>query len=87
VKTPEDVSLALAAFDQVRRLRTNKNVIESRKTGRTLSMLDPEHTDVGEIAKGFPGRMRWIWGTDLVEQSADAVRMFEEFKREGGVGS
>jgi salicylate hydroxylase len=87
VKTPEDVSLALAAFDQVRRPRANKNVIESRKTGKILSMLDPEHTDVREIAEGFPGRMGWIWGRDLVEQSADAVRVFEGYKREGGIGS
>jgi hypothetical protein len=31
--------------------------------------------------------MGWIWGRDLVEQSADAVRVFEGYKREGGIGS
>jgi hypothetical protein len=60
VKTPEDVSLALAAFDQVHCPRAKKNVIESRKTGRILSMLDPGHTNVGEIAEVFLGRMRCI---------------------------
>lgn len=55
VKTPEEVSLALAAFDQVRRPRASKNVVESRKTGRILSMLDPECVDVRDIAEGFRG--------------------------------
>jgi salicylate hydroxylase len=82
VKTVEDVSLALAAFDQVRRPRAGKNVVESRRTGRIFSMMDEEWTDVRGIAEGFPGRMGWVWGRDMVEQSADAVRVFEGLKGE-----
>lgn len=84
-KTVEDVSLALAAFDQVRRPRANKNVIESMKTGKIFSMMDPECRDVREIADGFPARMRWVWGRDMEEQSEEAVGVFERLG--GGVGS
>jgi len=87
VKTVEDVSLAFAAFDQVRRPRANKNVTESRKTGRILSRLDPKHTDVREIADGFPARMKWLWMRDLEEQSRDAVKLFERYKDGGSAGS
>jgi salicylate hydroxylase len=41
----KDVSLALAAFDQIRRPRANKNVVESRKTGKIFSMMDEECSD------------------------------------------
>jgi len=77
------VSLALAAFDQIRRPRANKNVVESRKTGKIFSMMDEECSDERKIADGFPGRMGWLWGRDMVEQSADAVQLFESYKREG----
>jgi salicylate hydroxylase len=89
VKDVDDIPLALAAFDQVRRPRANKNVHESRKTGKIFSLLDPGHTDVREIAEGFPARMGWVWGRDMEEQSRDAVGVFEGLKkrdREDGVG-
>jgi 2-polyprenyl-6-methoxyphenol hydroxylase-like FAD-dependent oxidoreductase len=56
VKDVNDVPLALAAFDQARRPRANKNVVESRKKGMIFSMLDEECMDVKEIAEGFPGQ-------------------------------
>jgi salicylate hydroxylase len=84
VKESEDVSLAFAAFDAVRRPRGNKNVVESRRTGKIFSLLDPEHTDMREIAGGFPARMRWLWARDMEEQSGDAIRLFEDLKGEGG---
>jgi len=78
--------MAFAAFDAVRRPRANKNVVESRRTGRAFSMLEEECADMKELADGFPGRMRWLWARDMEEQSGDAVRLFEGYKREGGVG-
>jgi len=87
VKRVEDVPLALAAFDQVRRTRGNKNVTESRKMGKTFSLLDPDHTDVREIADGFPARTNWLWERDMEEQSDDAVKLFERYMNELGVGS
>lgn len=87
VKTVEDISRALAAFDQVRRPRASKNVIESRKTGKIFSMMDEEWTDVKGIAEGFPGRMGWVWGRGMAEQSAEAVGVFEGLRKEGEVGS
>jgi salicylate hydroxylase len=87
VKTVEDVPLALAAFDQVRRPRANKNVIESRKTGNIFSMLDPEYRGVREIANGFPTRMTWVWSRDMQEQSDDAIRVFDALKSEDRAGS
>lgn len=87
VKKVEDVPFAFAAFDQVRRPRGNKNVTESRKMGNIFSLLDPDYTDVREIADGFPARTKWLWERDMEEQSGDAVRLFELYKTEGGVGS
>jgi salicylate hydroxylase len=84
VKSAGDVSMAFAAFDQVRRPRANKNVIESRQTGRAFPMLDEECTDMKELADGFPSRMRWLWARDMEEQSGDAVRVFEGLKEEVG---
>lgn len=62
-------------------------MIESRKTGKIFSLLDPEYTDVREIAGGFPTRMKWLWSRDMEEQSNDAIKLFEAYKNEGGVGS
>jgi salicylate hydroxylase len=85
LKSAGDVYMASAVFDQVRRPRANKNVIESRRTGRAFSMLDEEHPDMKELADGFPSRMRWLWARDMEEQSGDAIKLFESYRREGGV--
>ena len=87
VRSVGDVEMALAAFDRVRRPRAGRNVIESRKTGKIFSMMDEEWRDVKGIAGGFPGRMGWVWGRGMAEQSAEAVGVFEGFRNENRAGS
>lgn len=83
VKTVEDIPLAYAAYDAVRRPRANRNVLESRKAGRIGSLLDPEHTNVAEIAAGFAPRMMWLWARDMRQQSKEAVDLFLKNKSNG----
>jgi salicylate hydroxylase len=80
VKSDEDVPFALAAYDQVRQPRGNKNVITSLMTGRIGSLLDPDHPDVKEIADSFAPRMMWLWEKDVKQQSQDALNLFKELK-------
>jgi salicylate hydroxylase len=74
-KSVEDLPRAFRAFDQVRRERTEKNVITSKEAGM---MYDFElyGDDLDKIQEGYLSRMQWIWDIDLEEQLKEAKEIF-----------
>lgn len=81
VFTPKDVPTALAAYDQIRRPRSQRVVQTSRETGHMLSMQLPGVGDnVDKMKQYLDTSMHWIWDRDLVAQNEDAVKLFEELR-------
>jgi salicylate hydroxylase len=82
-KTPAEARLALEAYDQVRRPRTQRIVESSRETGAIL-------TGAGDAADKYvkePGTLlrRWdfILDLDVEKHTKDAVALMDRLKREG----
>lgn len=70
---------AFAAYDQVRRPRSQRVVKTSRESGMLFSMLTKGvGSDVEKIRERTETRMHWIWNRDLEKQNAEAVALFEE---------
>lgn len=70
---------AFAAYDKVRRLRSQKNVTTSRASGLALTFQHPEIGDnLDVLAKNLAGRMDWLWGHDLDKQNKDAVEYMDK---------
>ncbi|KAF6228837.1 hypothetical protein HO133_006948 [Letharia lupina] len=81
VVTPKDVPTALAAYDQIRRPRSQRVVQTSRETGHMLSMQLPGvGDDVEKMKQYLDTSMHWIWDRDLVAQNEDAVKLFEKLR-------
>lgn len=79
VSDARELPRALAAYDQVRRARSQRVVTTSREAGRLFGMEEVGvGGDLGKIRERMGGRMRWIWGRDLGRQNAEAVALFEE---------
>ncbi|CAD6572401.1 MAG: hypothetical protein ASARMPRED_005321 [Alectoria sarmentosa] len=73
------IANAFAAYDQVRRPRSQRVVKTSREAGRLFGMLtEGVGSDLGKIKERLETRMHWIWNRDLQKQNAEAVALFEE---------
>ena len=72
VDSVEDLERAFAAYDEVRRPRTQKLVQTSREAG-TLYDFELEGDDLDKIEENFTSRMKWIWDHDL-EAEINRVR-------------
>jgi salicylate hydroxylase len=70
-----DVEKAFKAYDEVRRPRTQKNVVTSREAG-TLYDFELEGDDLARIEPNFKERMKWIWDVDLDEEVRKAKKIF-----------
>lgn len=79
VETAGQIPNAFTAFDQVRRLRTQRVVKTSREAGQ-LSAMKQEGVgaDLEKMREKLSTRMHWIWQWDLVAQNREAVELFEE---------
>ena len=70
---------AFAAFDQVRRPRTQKIVTTSREAGELIAMKLPGvGNDLRKMREKLETRMHWIWHRDMVAQNDEAIKKFEE---------
>ncbi|KAF1993287.1 salicylate hydroxylase-like protein [Amniculicola lignicola CBS 123094] len=78
-KSVQDLEKAFTAFDEVRRPRSQKNVIESKQAGM-LYDFELEGDDLDKVEKNFTTRMDWIWGFDIVAQVEEAKKLFHEVK-------
>lgn len=74
-ETVEHLERAFAAFDAVRRERTQKNVVTSREGGM-LYDFELFGDDLDKIEQAFLSRMQWIWDIDLQEQLTLARKIF-----------
>ena len=68
-----------AAYDQVRKPRSQRVVKTSREAGTLVGMLaEGVGSDLQIIRERLETRMHWIWNRDLEKQNAEAVALFEE---------
>ena len=73
----EDVERAFMAYDEVRRPRSQKNVVTSEEAGR-LYEFELEGDDLQKIEEKFKTRMRWIWDIDLEAEVERAKKIYRE---------
>ena len=79
VKSKEHIADAFAAYDQVRRPRSQRTVTTSRESGRLLGWMEPGiGNDLAKLKKRFETRMHWLWFRDLNAQNEAALKLFRE---------
>ncbi|KAM0794820.1 hypothetical protein BDR22DRAFT_814573 [Usnea florida] len=79
VHDPKLIPNAFAAYDEVRRPRSQRVVKTSRESGMLISMQTPGvGSDLDKIREKTETRMHWIWNRDMEKQNADALALFEE---------
>lgn len=70
---------AFAAYDQVRKPRSQRVVKTSREAGALFGMMaEGVGSDLQKIGERAQNRMHWIWNRDLGKQNSEAVALFEE---------
>ncbi|KAH3958683.1 hypothetical protein HBH70_206080 [Parastagonospora nodorum] len=80
-KSIEDVLRAFHAFDQVRRGRTQKNVLTSKEGGLMYEFeLEGHGDDLDKIEEAYLNRMQWIWNIDLDAQLREAKEIMKHAK-------
>lgn len=77
-----DIEAAFRAYDEIRRPRSQKNVVTSKEAGE-LYDFESMGDDLPKIEAVFKDRMRWIWDID-VEGEVEKAR--ELFRGGGGGG-
>ena len=79
VTAAEQIPAAFAAYDQVRRPRSQKVMKTSREAGNLMAMKDEiAGSDLTKMAKDLQTRFRWIWQRDLKAQNDWAAQLFQE---------
>lgn len=79
VHDPKHIPNAFAAYDQVRRPRSQRVVKTSREAGELFGMMAKGvGSDLKKIAEQADTRMHWIWNRDLEKQNGEAIALFEE---------
>jgi salicylate hydroxylase len=70
-----DIPAALAAYDAVRRPRTQRLVQYSRESGTLFQMRHPGiQDDIEKIKEELRTRQRWIWDIDLDKHLEEAKK-------------
>ncbi|CAF9942352.1 hypothetical protein IMSHALPRED_003632 [Imshaugia aleurites] len=79
VSDPSMIQNAFLAFDQVRRVRTQRVVSTSRDAGQLVSMRsEGVGGDLEKMRELLSFRVHWIWNRDMVEQNREALQLFKE---------
>jgi salicylate hydroxylase len=82
VQCLHDIEPALAAYDTVRRPRTQRVVQTSRDAMKLFAFTDGiVNGNAEKWNKAWNGRMDWIWDIDLEVHVADALEIFEQKDR------
>lgn len=81
VKSPNELTAAFKAYDQVRRPRTQRVIESSHGTGIIMCGRG-KHVglDINKIREALPGRWAFIHGQDQKEHKEAAVAAFKEMK-------
>jgi salicylate hydroxylase len=79
VQSVEDLERAFAAYDQVRRPRSQKNVTSSKETAQLyeLELLDG---DLDKIGENFSTRWNWLWDHDHLAEIERAREIYNGTK-------
>ncbi len=79
VSNDNEIANAFLAYDQVRRVRTQRVVSTSRDSGQLVSMrAEGVGGDLEKMKKLLSYRVHWIWNRDMEEQNREAVQLFKE---------
>lgn len=79
VSDPSMIQNAFLAFDQVRRVRTQRVVSTSRDAGQLVGMrAEGVGTDLEKMRELLSFRSHWIWNRDMLEQNRAALQLFKE---------
>ena len=79
VQDAKHIPNALAAYDQVRKARSQRVVTTSRESGILFAMkAKGVGEDFEKIKEKTETRMNWIWKRDLEKQNAEAIALYEE---------
>ena len=79
VSDPKLIQNAFLAFDQVRRVRTQRVVSTSRDSGQLVGMrAEGVGNDIEKMRELLSFRVHWIWNRDMVEQNREALQLFTE---------
>ena len=79
VHDPKHIPNAFAAYDQVRKARSQRIVKTSREAGTLFGMMaEGVGSNLKKIGERTEMRMNWIWNRDLGKQNSEAIALFEE---------
>ena len=79
VRDDREIPNALQAYDEVRRVRTQRVVSTSRDSGQLVSMRAVGvGSDVEKMRELLSFRVHWIWNRDMEEQRHEALQLFKE---------
>ena len=79
VQDPKHIPNAFAAYDQVRKARSQRVVTTSREAGWLFGMqAKGVGEDLKKIKEKIETRMHWIWNRDLDKQNSEAIALYEE---------
>lgn len=79
VQDAKHIQNAFAAYDQVRKARSQRVVTTSRESGMLFAMkVKGVGEDFDKIKAKTETRMNWIWGRNLERQNAEAIALYEE---------
>ncbi|KAF2098519.1 mannitol 1-phosphate dehydrogenase [Rhizodiscina lignyota] len=80
-----DLEAAFKAYDAVRRERSQKLVVESKRQAEIYEFEVPEiGEDKESVAAIMRTRMSWIWDEDLPAEARLASELLQKFKAESG---
>ena len=74
IKTSADIPRAFAAFDHIRRPRSQKVVETSHEAGELYGFEGPQGENIEKIKEDLQTRYRWIWEEDL-EKELDLAKV------------
>lgn len=74
-----DIPRAFAAFDTIRRPRSQRQVKEARESGLLYDLQLPGYMDDWDkVRQKLQDKMPWIWEHDLEGDIREAERLFNE---------
>lgn len=78
-KKAELLPNVFAAFDQVRRPRSQRIIVTSREAAQLMGMKqEGVGDDLKKMKAKLDTRMHWIWDRDMVAQNNAAIKLMEE---------
>ena len=79
VQDAKHIPNAFAAYDQVRKARSQRVVTTSREAGLLFAMkAKGVGDDLEKIKEKTETRTNWIWNRDMEKQNAEAIALYEE---------